>query len=56
MTFPIRFSEVVGNINIVHRWCLFIVPETITLLEKFDGIYSGKYSYSRELLFESYNT
>lgn len=33
----------------------FVVPNTITLFETFDWNYLDKYSYGRELNFESYN-
>ena len=51
----VRFTEAVGNINSSYKWYLFMVPDTMTMLETFDGIYSGKYSCGRELQFEFYN-
>ena len=51
MIIPAGFIKALWNRNIIHNWCLFMVPDTITLLEKFDRIYSGKYSCDRELQF-----
>ena len=38
MIIRVRFTEAVGNTNFIYKWYLFMVPETMTILETFDGI------------------
>ena len=56
MIIHVQFIDTVESKNIIHTWCLFMVPDAVTLVETFDGIYSVKYSYGRRLDFDLYDS
>ena len=60
MIIRVQFLEMVPNGSIIisgiQPWGLFQVPDTSTLIDVFNGIYTGKYSCGRPLDFHLYES